>query len=351
METTVESKAKGKKNVTVEGVKLAKVDKDQILVTAEQLKIVSKGLEATVAEIARKLDQLPQESLSSCDNCDGPFPRDWDKCPFCGLSEEEAGDSDVVQSSALVASSPDSMIPHSGPGASMMTGGGLNGSHVVSAGEAQLDDAVKRINSAKATTAAAYYVLGKEILHVHANNLHKHRCDEKGRPAYKSFEDFRKSELKLPKGSVYGMMKLAKNFELQEIEKFGRSRLELILMAPEKKQAEFAAYVKSGGKEGNPVSRAKARAKLRELNAGRKKVGRPQATVKPGELTLAMVFGKQHKLAFFKPNKKGEEPVRAKKFEHGAWAFVDLKNGARIKFQLTEGTGGPSALVTFQAAE
>jgi len=353
--TATKKKATGKTKAaeTIGGVKLSRVDKDRLAAVAATMGIVPSGMIPTLQAMQAKFAELPDDELAVCDACGGDSPLTLEACPFCGLTNEESAQSDAVSSSGPADSA--AMVP-SRRAPNLMAGGAVADGVVVSAGEAQLNDSVTQINTAKRDTAAAYFQLGMTILHVFKTKIWQQR-QRNGKPAYKSFEDFRRVELRLAKSTVYGMMKLVERFSIGEIEKYGPDRLSHILMAPAAKQDEFASFVKHGGEGGGPVPTRKARQKLREINKGENKGkgskgGRPPVQARPGELTIATVLNKKQIVPLWQPKKDSKGNPVAAKLEDNAYGFIDLKNGARIVIKLGHfPTRQGKLIVEFRGAE
>lgn len=224
-----------------------------------------------------------------CDTCGHASPSDLDHCPFCGVSdiiEGQAISTEDVPSDSEVITAPDEILKNSiddeptkprarklkeakppvevasaptptkkrrGPSVKKRTPDGamvvdvdhdayneaaLTVTPFIDVPSTELDRAVETCHQMKREGAAWAWHLGKHIHDtIYIGQTWKQRVDAKGVGLYKSFDRFVRAELNLLPAFVYRMMGVAKEFTLDQAEKYGTTRLKYLLSAaPEDRQ-------------------------------------------------------------------------------------------------------------------
>lgn len=207
--------------------------------------------------------------------------------------------------------------------------------------EKDLDEAVDRVNAAKGRAGVAHYHLGHEIKKIYDQELWKQRNAANGGRAYDNFNQFVMQELKFTKQTAYWLMDVSVNFTEAQFEKFGRTKLGAMLMAPKDERdrlldmAQAGATVEELKSEARAASE-KAGAATQERDTGRRqkprkkgertKGNRKKTTPRKPTITVAALLGR-HMVKLY----KGAKPeVRATKLGDQPTGYFDLENGARM---------------------
>lgn len=113
--------------------------------------------------------------------------------------------------------------------------------------EADLDRAVHEIKEISATTAAAYWAVGRKLIEVHERQLWKLRSAKGARVSpYTSFDQWAFAELRIKKDRAHEMMKVAKSFSCDQVREFGRSKLELVTRMPKELHDGLLEEIRAG---------------------------------------------------------------------------------------------------------
>jgi hypothetical protein len=111
--------------------------------------------------------------------------------------------------------------------------------------EADLNAAVKQVHELKSRAALSMWTLGRAILDIHDRQLWKVRSRQ-GRPAYKSFAQFSRTELGLSKVHAFRLMAVARAFSEEQVASFGTTKLALVLQAPPEHREALLSLAKHG---------------------------------------------------------------------------------------------------------
>ena len=230
---------------------------------------VVKGLEEHFAKMAPEL-------LQQCDECFGWSPPSLTaECPFCGIgdapaSAKVANDASTVEIDATqienleedasktkkkrkagteavaaedradrmtVRRAPAPMKP-SAPAISILAGG----SSLVS--EKELDDEIAKFVEAGRVAAGSNYLMGISLVRLR-DHLWQQRV-EKGKPKYKSFEQFVSQELGISRAFATSLINVATNFTREQFDRLGMTPLKWIGAAPKEDRPMLLAMAEAG---------------------------------------------------------------------------------------------------------
>jgi hypothetical protein len=276
-------------------VDVAKVNRPHLVATMLAAGLAAgekEPIEKLVKRAAKHYDRMGENDLGACDQCRGVSPLALPACAFCGIGEDgppEAGGAPPgaapgPEANALVprheavrarrAATPRESvgsIPHSEkPWADLVRdprelnavdpelaeyplirGHALIGPAAIEAAanqtEADLDEAVRRIQAAKGEFAASGWRLGRMIAGVYDSHLWQLRQSADGKPRYKSFEAFVREELKMSREHAYELMRTAKAYDEGKVAELGgMTKAAAVLMAPPEERERLETMAESG---------------------------------------------------------------------------------------------------------
>ena len=213
--------------------------------------------------------------------------------------------------------------------------------------EADLDKAVLKAQKLKAAVAGGYYALGKHIKEIFSTHLWKQRTSE-GKTKYTGFEQFCQQELKMNASTAIGLMDVADNFTEEQVNKFGTTKLNLVLKAPEEVRGEVLSDVEKGASVrelGDKVKEERAKKGNKRRETGRKKMPAGEKAAKKVEaakgrqtITIANIEGRKT-IKLNARVEKGQEPKRAKRIADQPWGTLELSNNVVMKFLVQDRDG------------
>jgi len=109
-----------------------------------------------------------------------------------------------------------------------------------------LDEVVARLRGLMADLAAASWKLGLGIRVIKTKQLWKQRRKADGSPAYTAFEQFCVAELEMSHGCAYELMDLASHYDEQQVRRFGKEKLILLLRVPEADKPAVRRAIEGG---------------------------------------------------------------------------------------------------------
>jgi len=317
----------------------------------------------------------PEASIVMCDRCMGDSSPDLDVCPYCldgamdakdeqpatkkAAAEAETDEAKEAEAKAAKAAAKEAAKAAAkeakkvSPAPVAPTGQTLtkvtpHKAEIVTYTEAQLDEAVSRVQAAKAEAAGGYYKLGQEIKSIYESNIYKARNGEDGKPKYKSFDAFCVAELLLSSLQARRLMDVAARFTEAQIAQFGTTKLSLVLEAPDDDQERIVEEVVAQGGTAKEVAAEAKKARLRAGKSGTKK-GRKRPDVSASNRTAKGAAAKNKKrvtVAAIEGTKtiklycKGKPDKRAKTLASQPVGEVDLDNSTRISAQVCEDAAG-----------
>jgi hypothetical protein len=192
---------------------------------------------------------------------------------------------------------------------------------------ADLDRQVQVIEQSKTDGAMALHRLGVAANEIAQNGLWKLRTNGKGVPTFRTFKQFCVEELKMTAVHVYRAIKVAEQFDEDDVKGLSGNQVRLMLQVPAESRSEVMEAAKNA-----------LRGKQKELPA-------PKAAV-----TVALAM-KHSKLKMYKRATTGsakvgdtEDAVRAKSIKESPWAVLDLSNKVRMIARLVVDLNGELVL-------
>ena len=323
---------------TVSGVAMSMVDTATLETVVKKLGVkVEEGapLDEKVRALSAYFTARSGEMLQ-CDHCAGVSPYKYKVCPFCGDRFESAADE------APAVSEPDSSrslvraAKRAEGGATLAVAASNTPEKKLT--EEDLNTTVGKINELKADWLSNTWELGRWIKVVHDKVLWQLRSGDAGEVLYKSFEDWRRTELGISKPLTYGFMSTAAAFSKEQAERYGWTKLNIILQVPEKERPKLVKAVEAGATQKQLVKAAK------ELNVAAGKGGRGRkpkkvatapkpadVTVPEGSVSAIFHVAKKMKAWAYRSEKDARgELVAAKQIDDLPWGWVELENGVRL---------------------
>lgn len=214
-----------------------------------------------------------------------------------------------------------------------------------------LNKAVAEVHALKGKGAGLIWELGVKVREIHDGQLWKARVGEDGTTAYKHWNAFCIAELGMTPTHAYSAMDVSKAFTRAHVEKWGISKLSLILKAPEEDQPRLLEESAKHGKRqlADKVTKLRKEKGKGKRDTGRKPMpdGKARAP-KAGKdaIAVAALLDKNNTvLLWARPEKRGEEPTkRAKKLGDTPVGWFDLANGVRQFFAVGQTTAGELVL-------
>jgi hypothetical protein len=327
-----------------------------------------------------------------CEACDGAFDEGLPKCPYCGVRVEADDDGDDGES-------PTAVVEARASTPSLLSGAGAASSKAIvpvakifepptkaitkatAAGlmkftVADLDEAVAHVRDLKGQFGASWWEIGKAIAKVYDNSVWRLRVLKDGRTqAYRTWEQACEQEFGLSHQSALNAMDASKLYSKEYAEKYGRSKLSVIVRAhSEADRKEMERQLESGAsllqiketaktktdesrKRGESIPRRKmlpsGEVVVERAHAAPKKrpdgsTTRPKKKPQPDQITVAAVLGTKGTSKLWASGgaefpavlDDASELSRAKKFEDDAVGVIELKNAVSIYVRLIEKDGG-----------
>lgn len=353
----------------VEGVDVTKVKLSIVVKALDDAEIDSKEMTASEKVSALQLynrKHVARNKLAQCVECGGLGDKDLPSCQFCGdeglegegeeegnkEEENESEDSDVGEA----AESHGVRGEKTGKVVSLAKVKGKS-EELSKFDENSLDEATARILDLKQRGSKVFWEMGREIGIVYDNQIWKFRMNGK-KGAYTGFTQYAEKELKISKTSAFSMMDTAKKFSETQINKFGGTKLSLLLTAPTKDQPEIMQEIEKGASAKQVREKIKQTRKKAKLNKRQTKVKAPKGKVhrsSTGRMTVAMVDGKKTLSMFAKPEKKlaeGEKLEKhAMKVNDIPFAIEEMDNGVVRFYTVTLGPKGLKLEIETKRAE
>lgn len=345
---------------------LDKMNKDLVKRALEKLKLPVGG---SFAARAKRLDdhyravEVPQAELIQCVECNGHSSELMPECPFCGhhdASEPGAAHTNGVNGKANGANGNGKaslvVLEAAGETVPEVISGSTPGARR-SNDEIALDVATARILTLKNQVAKDYWQIGRELDRVHApggamdpekKSLWLARTDAGGKVLYKSFEQYTKAELQIPREQAYDLINVSKRYSAALMERVGVSKLAVVLSAPEDVRDALMEEVEAGAsyrdlrKKVRQTKKAKGVKQVQRVEGGKLRGVNPKPRV--AKVTVASVEGAVVLPLYAKPKvalAAGELPAkRAKRLADRPIAYETLDNGVARYYSVVAKASG-----------
>jgi hypothetical protein len=311
---------------------------------------------------------LPLEKQIRCKQCHGIGNEADDTCPYCGCEEGDA----VVAPPATATKTTEAktMATEAGSieGLKEDAKKATNGKALAKddtkpssalRAERDLDDAIKRVKTAQASSAKGAWTLGKSIADIKDNDLwklrtHKDAKTGKERPRWASWDAFCTTELGMTPRNALSFQNVASNFSADQVAAMGgTTKAALVLLAPPEareatqKMAEKGATTKQiKGHVKKARAKSKNIVKTKASKAQAAAATKAHATSKT--ITVANVLGSVQVKLYKKPaSMKGldlSSLERAKKLADEPFGVHELENGVKQYFSVMEAPSGELVL-------
>jgi len=295
---------------------------------------------ATDGELAEQVSRLerhfapvdPEDpELIPCDYCGGWSPPDWEGgCPFCGTADD-ADQPGPETPPGPIQSIKEKTVQIQKPAPET----------VQSASVELLDRAVAELKSLRREESANAWKIAFKLTQVYESDLWKTRRNEQGDVAYRSFEQFTKTELGIGRKYAQDILQICSRFTEAEILETGPTKLRLVLAAPEKDQKKLLDDIKQGASSRDLERKIRPNSKARHL-----KKAADQETTPDGKITIAAVEGRKVARLFAKlpPGTKDmSDPTAfrpAVSIKDEPWGHLDLENDVRMWFTILQDKTG-----------
>lgn len=299
-----------------------------------------------VALVFHFRETTKEGDLTECPWCLAVSPSDLDRCPICGLLDEEAKakaseaqkakvkanaeaaekavptltESPPIAHAAKPAKDTKTKAPSAKGAKNINTedGGAKNmaaASNVTSITENKGDDkggkltvAVldKKVGEAielKSASSISMWQLGKVIAEIIDQNLWKLRQGDDKTPRYKGFDSFCHAELKMSPTHAYNLAGVAREYGEAQVKKFGVSKLGLVLQAPPEDRERIQEQVETGKSKREIAA---------EVNKARKEKNFKKKTGKGKKHTSSATGRKPEKVSIVKMEGRVSIPLYAK---------------------------------------
>ena len=207
---------------------------------------------------------------------------------------------------------------------------------------ADLDGAAQRINELHAMGVAARSIAGHELLRVQRLGLYKLRTKGDGTAAFKSFGQWVAAETDVSRSTAFDMMKTARTFDVETIERFDKSILSLVQRMPTEQHGKLLADVERNG--------LTTRALAEKIGKAPKKPRAAKATIvapepKADEVTICMTKRRHEVPLYRKPATEGAfvssaDLKRATLTKHQPWGHCELGNEVTLSVCVRPGKDG-----------
>jgi hypothetical protein len=233
-----------------------------------------------------------------------------------------------------------------------------------------LDDAVKDVLEAKASTFVSSIELGTKILDINVRQLWKLRVDAKGKAKYTSFDAFLHHELKISDSMAYSLMGMARKYGNDAAaRKIGATKFTLILKAPpEDREAlkqdavdnnlskrELEKKVQDAKKKRGytgETEKARAGAKGAEAKAAKKAAAQKAVERQSDKITIAVVEGRKTVKLYAKPaslrNLDMNDLKRAKTLDAMPFGRFELGNETVLYLSIQKTDQGLVSVLDFR---
>lgn len=306
--------------------------------------------------------------LMRCQACDAILPEAEPECPFCGGNEGEDLDKDAFKTAKAQVEARMNPTTETGTGekfegalakrakrkaekdAATKKDAPRNASGALIT-ERDLDDAVAKVHALKVDAAKSYYDLGLYIKeHIVDPQLWKLRT-ENGEARYKTIEAFFNAELGLAPRQAYKLMDTAKAFTPEQLQKWGPTKLSLVLEAPKQEQPKLLEKVEQGASK-REIEREvrkfnaeeREEGKVRETRDGRAQRNTHPTKKREEKITVASLLGSSTVKLYQKPstlkNLNVKELAPAKMMKHMPFGIEELENGVKVYYQIRESASG-----------
>jgi hypothetical protein len=353
----------------IQGVDASKVNAKTMRAAAKLYKVdVDKGAapEALILGLARYFKEAGNDTpddphcLLQCDDCKAFSFEECPECPFCGAGDD-------VDSEGKERPSVPSLLSGTG-GPLVKVQDDLRKSRDIVT-QRQLDEAVAKVHAAKGETAVSYYRLGVAVREIYDRGIWQLRVDDKGKPRWKGFDAFVHHELGMLPGQAFQAMDVTRNYSEAQVLAWGRTKLSLIMQAPEDKHPELEAMLEGGASKREieaEVRKAKKESGHQRSNRRSDREQSPEAAANMGKgagrplekITIAATVSKQriklYAAAVLTPKQRRgdlEEAKRAKRFADKPFGREELSNGVVQYFYLQENSVGEWDLVIDRVRE
>lgn len=241
--------AEDSKVVRVEGVDMSRVNPAVVAQKLAEYKVPTKKsstIEDKVRALARHQRRIYSEEMrADCDHCGGEsgagnVPDEDLVCPYCGV-----GASEVSPAATTVVTGDE------GSTALVLHASAIETPIADALGKRgtlrELDKAVRRIEEIKVRGARCYWELGQELLIIAEKKLWLERRNERNDPIHGTFAQFVAAETGFTVQYANMMMRVAKTFTKEEVEKVGVRKLSVIVKLTDGElRKELAEKMKAG---------------------------------------------------------------------------------------------------------
>jgi hypothetical protein len=375
------AKAKTQEEVLVCGVDMSKVDAATVRGSAQVLlpspardaKALKDLVTALFDHFVAKTDK---KKLVKCLVCGGASDMDLESCPYCGDTGEVVQDAPMQVEVSIVKATPEQPVLSAIVSKVEEVVVAADQEGIVGIDETPsedlLDRVTDRVHEMQNRFQAAWWDLGRQIRVVLDRELWKLRTNDVGKPSYESFDQYVIAELRMKRAQdAYNVMDLAAKFTKADAVRYGITKLQYVLRAPEGAQAQMleSANVVGVRELRQQLQAVKEEAGMKKRQTGRKEmpVGKPgrksqkgageswQADAtkadatkdeQEGKITIAMVEG-TIKIPFYAKPKKGDKKgdVRpAKKVQDEPVAREELENSVVRLYYVSQNPKGELVL-------
>jgi hypothetical protein len=267
--------------------------------------------------------------LGVCDACkESSDVERFDACPFCGTIEPAPSEDNGA---AATAEAPTGLIKTTKN----------KGAPLVGVLVTDFDRKIEEARTIQRGTMAGSWLLGTVLAEIDAKRLWKQKLNDEGKVKYKTFDAACKGELGMGRKNVTNLLRVVEHFTKDEVEKFGATKLRLLVDETPSTKKQMLEKMK-GGAGRREVERA-LRPKTKAVDTlGAKNGKKKAAALKEGEglLTLS-TKDRKPKIHLFAGGKKGLGSGKiAKRVADDPYGYVDLANDVRIYAELTTTAAG-----------
>ena len=191
--------------------------------------------------------------------------------------------------------------------------------------ETVLDQAVFELNRLKKEASSSAWAFASKLCSVYESELWKTRLNEQGNVAYRTFEQFSKTELGITRRYAQDLLKIAKRFTENEFLTIGPAKLKLVLVAPEKDQKQLLVEIKAGASKRDIERKIRPGSKARDLKTR-------SSSKETGTIATFVVCGRRELVKMFaRPNSVDVgDPHLAESVEDHPYGWLDMPNGVRL---------------------
>lgn len=128
--------------------------------------------------------------------------------------------------------------------------------------EQDLDIAVMDVNTKVKNCVSDYWELGAKLAEIQKTKIWKQRKNNDGKPAYTTFSQFLESEIKISRTTAIRMIDVSLNYDKETMQKYGLTKLALMLQVKEEDRAEVQQALESGASVREIESHVKKQPKM-----------------------------------------------------------------------------------------